>query len=355
MSDISFLPESYRDKEEELKKDSLHEAPDAPVSMHVPETEEEDVEIIEVDASEVDQMLMSEPLYSRVYYKMSLWVDRFKERYLKARPAEPAPKLPPQFFTPPKTKEKTTAQALSKSDQKESQPSVTSKSAAVKAESVKVGKARIIPSGASPRRVRIIKRVRKPVHVSLLDDEVMRQLRVNVPKRKFTLVFLTILFAIVFGGAYFLLDKAQAQALSEFESVNKNYTDLKRQIVSEQDKWQTFQDLEPRLIVLNDLLDKHVSILTLLRFLEDNTLKDVSYGNFLMDNTGRVSLTVQATSISVAARQLMILRQAEDTIASVDASSFAIKNGGDDDGVIFQMLIQLKPQALSFSSTSTQL
>ena len=350
MSDISFLPESFRDKEEELKKDSLHEAPEAPVSMHVPEAEEEDVEIIEVDAAEVDEMLMGEPLYSRLYYKLSLWVDSFKEKYLKARPAEPPPKLPPQFFSPPKT-----AQSKPSDTKATAQPAKTgtaAKTPPTPVASIKPAKAKIVPSGSKGRRVRIIKRVRKPVHVSLLDDEVMRQLRVNIPKRKFTLVFLIVLFALVFGGTYFLLDKAEAQASAEFHAVDQNYKKLKSEIAVQQDKWQTFQDLEPRLIVLNDLLDNHISVLTLLRFLEKNTLKEVSYGNFLIDNTGKLSLTVQASSISVAARQLKILNES-DVISKAEASSFTIKSG-QDQGVNFQILIQLKPEALRFTSTSTQ-
>ena len=108
MADISFLPSSYKEQEDEIKKESLKTAANEPVSMHVPETEEEDVEIIEVDASEVDQLLIGEPIYTRLYYRASLFIDNLKTKYLEPRPLETPAKTPPQFFkAPDKTKEAT--------------------------------------------------------------------------------------------------------------------------------------------------------------------------------------------------------------------------------------------------------
>ncbi len=357
MSDISFLPSSLREKEEEIKKESLHAAPKEPVSMHVPETEEEDVEIIEVDASEVDQMLIGEPLYTRLYYKASLLFASLKEKYLEPRPAEAPPKSPPQFFKPSAAKpesaiKKPVAPAVSMPADQKTKESTDKKSAV---ETPKP-KARIRPASTKPqsgRRVRIIKRVRKPVHVSLLDEQTMRDLHINIPKRKFTLVFLSILFAVIFGSAYLLLDQATAQAVSEQKLIQNRYNEVKSSITSEQDKWQAFQDLEPRLIALNDLLETHISANNVLKFLEENTLKDISYASFMMSSDGRINMSVTAASYDAAARQLMIFEESP-MVKAAEANSFNVAEKDGQNYVSFQLVLYLQPHALLFKQTEIE-
>ncbi|MBD3281897.1 hypothetical protein GF391_04075 [Candidatus Uhrbacteria bacterium] len=355
MADISFLPENLRQKEEEMKKQGSQTASSEVVSMHVPETEEEDVEIIEVDASEVDQMLIGEPLYTRLYYKASLLFETLKEKYFAPRPEERPAKAPPQFFKPPKAKE---APAKPGEAPKPEPAKAPAKAEAPAKEEKPTGKpkARIRPEAAKPRtgrRVRIIKRVRKPVHVSLLDEQTMRDLHINIPKRKFTLVFLTIFFAVVFAGAFLLLDQAIAQAAAESNAVQRELAQVRSDVKSEQDKWRAFQDLEPRLLVLNDLLDSHVSANNVLDFLEQNTLVDVSYSSFMMSEDGRVNLGVTASSYAAAARQLLIFEESPQ-IASAQSNSFTAAELEGDEYVTFQLILELEPEALLFkSATST--
>ncbi|MFZ6015974.1 MAG: hypothetical protein ACOYUZ_06530 [Patescibacteria group bacterium] len=364
MSDISFLPSSFKDKEEEIIKESIHEPEDAgSISMHVPESEEEDVEIIEVDASEVDQVLVGEPLYSKLYFKASLWIDGFKQKYLQPRAAEPPPKEPPQFFKAPPIKPaekgKIPAEAAPGPGVK-APATVTAKEAsktpaAVSAQPAAKPKVRIIPSGATPRRrVRIIKRVRKPVHVSLLDEEMMRQMHINIPRRQFTLIFLTILFAAVFVGSYFLLENAKTSAAAEQQTVQSALNDVKNLSRSELEKWMSYQDLEPRLIALGNLMDEHKSVLKVLAFLEKNTLKDVSYGSFSKDSDNQVNLAVTAGSIESAARQLLVFEEAPE-IQTLEANSFSISTDeqAQSKKVTFQLLLEFTPDALKYASTGT--
>jgi len=371
MGDISFLPQSLRKQEEEIKYSSLEQEQAASVSMHIPKSEEpEDIEIIEVDEAEVEQMLIGEPLYSRVYYKLSLWIDDLRDKYLKPRPIEPPPKLPPQFFTPPKTVREPLPPAKTQAvsavpptaspipSAPEAQPSLApAVKEGVKSQSPAAiaarPKARIIPSGATPRRrVRIIKRVRKPVSVSLLDEDYMRQMQVNVPKRQFTAIFLFVLFGVVFGASYLLLDRLQVAAAADNQVLSQNLSDLKNQITVEQQKWNGFQDLEPRLVQLNALLNDHTSVNRILTFLEEHTLSDVSYSNFTMDNTGRVSLSATAGSLAATARQLIIFREASE-VAAVDSTAFQFVNTESGSSVNFQLLIQFKPSAFKFASSTT--
>lgn len=368
MSDISLLPESFREQEEQLKKtSSVREEPTEAVSMHIPQDEQEDVEIIEVDESEVSEMLMTEPLYSRLYYKVGLWFDGMREKLFKPQPIEPAAKLPPQFFTPPKPKASNlTGPVGTQAADQSLKPTTVIQASPVALQAVataqptvagttsdspkpSMSKARIIPSGATPRnkRVRIIKRIRKPVHVSLLDQELMYQIGVDVPKRQYSLAILLVILGALFGAGYLLLDGAQAQASDEDLRVQSEYRDIKSRVKEQQDKWTSFQDLEARLLALNELMDGHVSMSNALEFMETHTLPDVFYGNFNIDSSGRVNLVVTAGSMPSAARQILIFKEAPE-LASAEASSFSLTESEDRPAslVQFQLAIQFKPEAL---------
>jgi len=350
MADISFLPSSLKEQEEEIKQDSLKATGAGVVSMHVPETEEEDVEIIEVDASEVDEMLVGEPLYTRLFYKASLFVDSIKEKYLAPRPYEQPAKTPPQFFRPSVKGETATSEPPLKAAPMGAQAATGAKPALSQSTDAEKPKARIRPATIKPasgHRVRIIKRVRKPVHVSLLDEQVMRELHINIPKRQFTLVFLTVLFALIFAGAFLLLDQAIAQSVAIQDGIQGRFHSVSQEVKAEQGKWQSFQDLEPRLIALNDLLDTHVSANNVLKFLEDNTLLDVSYNSFMMSEDGRVSLGVTALNYDSAARQLLIFEESP-YVKSAESNSFAGTKMDGETVVVFQIVLQLKPEALRF-------
>jgi hypothetical protein len=370
MSEISLLPQSFRDKEEELKKQQAIEQPPAESSsMHVPKEEGEDVEIIEVEEGEVDQVLKNEPFLSRAIYKAGAWFERMKDGFFAPRKLEPPPKSPPQFFQP--TKKPVPAQppkvqikpAIPTSPipapvQPSAKPAPVSPPIApaapvapptTQAKVEPSSKARIIPSSTTPRRVRIIKRVRKPVHVSLLDDNVMRQLQVNIPKRKLTLVFLTLFFAAVFVASFFLLDQQQAKANEAQQVAGQELKALQGQIKSLQGEWLAYQDLEPRLIALNGLLDRHISILNVLKLLEQRTLSTVSYNGFLMDGTGQIHLNVTAPSYDAAAKQLQIFKESPE-VKSVDANAFSYVEGTTERpaSVNYALTLQLQTEALLF-------
>ncbi|MDD5438437.1 MAG: hypothetical protein PHC70_04830 [Patescibacteria group bacterium] len=369
---MSLLPQNFRDKEEELKKQQAAEqAPAEQSSMHVPKDEGEDVEIIEVEEGEVDQVLKNEPLLSRAIYQAGALFEKMRDKLFAPRKLEPPPKSPPQFFQPAKkpaasVQLKPTIPSAAKPEEKVSLPTAapaqvlakpTPGSVSAPAPSAQTpaqvkapgAKARIIPSSTSPRRVRIIKRVRKPVHVSLLDENEMRQMQVNVPKRKLTLVFLTLFFAAVFVASFFLLDQQQAKANESNQAATQELQALQTQIKDLQGKWSSFQDLEPRLMALSGLLDKHVSVLNVLKLLEQRTLSTVSYGGFMMDNSGQIQLSVTAPSYAVAAKQLQIFQESPE-IKSVEANAFSYAEGNTDRpaSVNYQLTLRLQTEALLF-------
>lgn len=365
MSEISLLPDQFREKEEQLKKQQVTEQPlvEKP-SMHVPDEEVEDVEIIEVEEGEVEKVLKNEPLISRAIYHAGAWFEKMRDSLFASRKVEPPPKSPPQFFQPSKkttlpTQPPSRPIAPIKPPGMVASPSATptpkadgpvqTVSSPVKQPDQPRPKARIIPSSTTPRRVRIIKRVRKSVHVSLLDDGVMRQLQVNVPKRKLTLVFLTLFFAAVFVSSFFLLDQNLARANESKRVTGQELGELEGQIKTLQSKWSAFQDLEPRLVALNGLLDKHISVLRVLKLLEQRTLSNVSYNGFLLDGNGQINLSVSAPSYQAAAKQLQIFKESPE-IKSVEANAFSFVEGNTSApaSVNYQMTLQLHTEALLF-------
>jgi hypothetical protein len=345
MADISFLPSSYKEQEDEIKKESLKTASNEPVSMHVPEAEEEDVEIIEVDASEVDQILLGEPIYTRLYYRASLFVDNLKTKYLEPRSLEPPPKTPPQFFkTPQKTESASGAQAQPLA---QGAPQATPAVPGADKKTVGARSRSAVIRPSTGKRVRIIKRVRKPLEVSLLDEGMMRDLHINIPKRKFTLIFLTFLFGVVFTGAFLLFDNAIVRAVSDQAEAQNILNQTNKNISEEQAKWKSFQDLEPRLLALSALLETHVSVNRVLAFLEEITLQDVSYGSFMMSEDGRINLSVTAVSFEAAAAQLLAY-ETSPHVASVEANAFSLSDNMGIKRVTFQLVLQFKPDSLRF-------
>ncbi|MDD2785517.1 MAG: hypothetical protein PHS79_01330 [Patescibacteria group bacterium] len=378
MSDISLLPQDFRDKEEELKKVTTPEEHPGETLMHVPQEDAEDIEIIEVEEGEVDQVLKGEPLLSRLIYKSGVWMDEMRGKLFKTQRQEPPAKSPPQFFQPSKgkitnntsislgasqapvtnnkvlitEKQETKIQTDAGSEKTGISPQAIPQSTTA---SLSKSKARIIPSSASPRRVRIIKRVRKSVHVSLLDQEVVRQLQVNVPKRKLTLAFMTLIFAAVFAAGYLLLGQQQAMAQAAKQNTDMQANDLRGQITTLQDQWASFSDLEVRLIALNDLMEGHVSVLNALKLLEQKTLSDVSYSGFLMDNTGHINLGVKAPSYEAAARQLQIFKESPE-VKTVEANAFSKTEASSGVAALvsFQLSLQLQNEALLFEKPSVK-
>ncbi|MFA6099515.1 MAG: hypothetical protein WC750_01390 [Patescibacteria group bacterium] len=363
MSDISLLPQDFREKEEQLKKEQATEqVPAETASMHVPQEEGEDVEIIEVEEGEVDQVLKNEPLLSRIIYQTGAWFEKMRDDLFSPRQVEPPAKSPPQFFQPAKkTVVSSQGSVISPSAKppiaaplKPVTPSATPSPVTPQPTTIKPveglrPKARIIPSSTSPRRVRIIKRVRKPVHVSLLDEGLVREMQVNIPKRKFTLVFLTLFFAAVFVSAFFLLDQQQARAIESKQAANQEFQTLEGQIKELQGKWSTFSDLEPRLIALNGLLGQHISVLNVLKLLEQRTLATVSYSGFLMDSAGQIHLNVTTPGYEAAAKQLQIFKESPE-IKSAEANAFSYVEATTDQSasVNFQLTLQLQTRALLF-------
>jgi Tfp pilus assembly protein PilN len=368
MSDISFLPEHLRGQEEP-KTSSAPAASAAPADlrMHIPQApQEEDVEILEVDATDLGAVLAGEPWLTRLTYRVSAALDRLKMVLQGEDSHAPPPKLPPQFFTPPKNGlvTKTSAAPLPPPGARlnEAQASAPRPMESETTSRARPG-VRITPSGEPSQRVRVIRRVRKPVRVSLISAEDMVALSVDIPKRRWTLGVVSVLFAGIIVGGYVLLSGRVSDARAAAAGLNQDLTNIRAEIRERQQRWSTFQDLEQRLKLLNGLLANHVVITRLFDFLETRTLPEVSYRTVSLSPEGVLTLDVMTDSFSSAARQLVSFEQSP-MVKRVDATAFTAEQDGVTGGikrVVFQLLVTLDtrllrgalPPVASHSSSTT--
>jgi hypothetical protein len=334
MPDISLLPEELRGKEQKDVKKRPSPIPEAEgLKMHIPETEpDEDVEILEVDESELGAILADEPFLTRLTYQISSAIDSFKERF-SGKEEAPPPKLPPQFFTPPKPGlvSKPAPPPTGATGPVPAGPSVprpfSQPPGGVPMPGRPKPRARITPQTEVPKRVRVIRRVRKSVRVSLIPAEQLALLTIDIPKRIWTLSVISFLFAAIIIGGYAFLGTRNTSVRSTLADLNRQIGETKVEVKKMQTTWSKYADLQQRLVLLNDTLKNHMMVSRVFEFLEARTLPDVSYQMFSMSSNGSLSLEAKAGSFQSAARQLVSFQESK-LVKDVSSNAFgAILDG----------------------------
>lgn len=311
------------------------------LAMHVPEAAaDEDIEIIEVDEGDLAAVLSDEPFMTRFTYKLSATIDKIKDQLFKKKEEAPPAKLPPQFFKPPKPGLVTKAALVTPGVKPGAKPPEPGKP-----------KARIIPEEGVPRRVRVIRRVKKPVRVSLISAEELASLSIDVGKRKWTFAVTMFVFATIIGAGYYLITQQMDEAHMRLTDVQNQLMESRGTIVAQQETWSQYEDLQDRLTVLDDVLDKHIVISRMFDFLELRTLPSVAYRTAAWSTDGDLILDVITDSYDSAARQLIAFEQS-DTVVSVEATSFSAQASTGDEGgggsmeVNFQLIVELDMDSL---------
>ena len=204
-----------------------------------------------------------------------------------------------------------------------------------------------MPAVKTPKRVRIIKRVRKPVRVSFLDEQEL-QLRVDIPRRRFTLAIYVVAFALLFTGSYLILIWQGERVGANAESVRMDLAEIEKRISEKQSAWIAYQDLEPRLKALGGLLDRHVAPTRLFDQLERYTVPDASYSSFTLSPDGHLLLAANTKSYESAARQIVSFRKS-GIASSVEAYGYQAsfdETTGAITKVTFQINLALNPEVL---------
>ncbi len=362
MSDISLLPEDMRGKEQmEESKPKPAPVAESGLKMHVPSMEaDEDIEIIEVDEGDLAAVLSEEPFMTKFTYRLSLILDRIRGQFQKKQEVAPPPKAPPQFFKPPRPGLVTTPSSLSaappgglgsggKLSTASSAPVAGATSAVKKpGERVVPGRSgvRIMPQANVPRRVRVIRRIRKPVRVSLIPPEDLIVFSVNVGRRKWTLGIFVFFFIAFLIGGYVFIGRQTDTASARLAEARAQNVAVQGQIAERLEKWSAYEDLEARLRMLRSQLDQHVVVTRLFGFLEETTLPNVTYQNAIWSAQGqRLSLDVAAASYDATAQQVMVFEN-HPFVKMVDASGFTAEKDAETretTSIRFSLAIELKP------------
>jgi len=340
MSEISLLPEDMRGKEEEVREGKPAEKiiQEGGLAMHIPDAAvDEDIEIIEVDEGDLAAILSDEPFMTRFTYQLSVAIDKLKDRLFKKEDEALPAKLPPQFFKPPKSGLVTKALPSDSGSGPGRKPPLSETGAPTGA-----SKARIIPEEGVQRRVRVIRRVKKPVRVSLISAEELASLSIDVGKRKWTFAVVAFVFAAIIGAGYFLITQQMNASRTRLADLQRQLDETRAANDERQETWSQYEDLEDRLTALDGVLEDHIVISRVFDFLELRTLPNVSYRTAAWSSEGELILDVLADSFDSAARQLIAFEQS-DTVVSVDATSFSAQESGEGEAaeVSFQLIIEL--------------
>jgi hypothetical protein len=360
MSNISLLPEEMRGKEELKSGGSQPTSEQAPAGlrMHVPDTEpEEDIEIIEVDEGDLASVLADEPMMTRLTYKLSSAIDKIRNQLFEKKDHVPPAKVPPQFFKPPKPGLVTRPQ-VPPSGQVQIRPLGMPQGpmplkTGVPARRIETGvatgngerpRARIMPQAEVPRRVRVIRRVRKPVRVSLISSKELAALTVDVSKRQWTVSAISIIFIAVLVSSILFLNGQVAAAKGRRAAIQAELAATRAETDSRLKTWSAYESLQSRLEILDGALKHHIIVTRLFDFLETRTLPTVTYRNASWSAQGQLSLDVTTDSFESAASQLVAFKESEG-VKSVESTSFGLTGGGEKEvsTVGFQIILSLDP------------
>lgn len=343
--EISLLPEEQRKKELNIKEQAPEAAP-AELKFSTPVQEGEDIEVIEVDEGEIDQVLAGEPLLTRLAYKFTTTLEDLKAKFFQPQPEALPPKLPPQFFKPPEGKPAVPGAVPVAGVPVAGAPAVAG-IPGVPAPGQPLMR-RPLPISAAQRRVRVIKRVRKPVRVSFVSEEELRAQHIDIPRRKFTFAIATALCVVLLVGGYFLLTSQVDAASYSLAQAQAQVAQVQTETAAKQKTWAQFQNLEPRLRTLSTLLDRHSSPDHVLKLIEDATLPTVVYTSFSLTADRTVTLNVVADSLESAAQQAVVLQNAP-FVQKANIGGYSIQYGADPfvpKAVTFQASLLLNEDAV---------
>ena len=352
MPDISFLSGDERSKEMRIRETSPPaSAKPEELAFVVPATEGDDIEVIEIDEGELEDVLANEPFLARAVYRLNLWVEETKIKLFQRPEQVPPPKTPPQFFQgKPGGKTVPAPEAVKGVSAPLTSPAIQAEAAALRASG---GAVRITPLPNAPHRVRVIKRVRRPVRVSFVEGEGAGS--VDVGKRAFTLGLLGAMCVALLVGGHFALRAQLRAGNAALADARAQVQGIQAQISASQKQWASFQDLEPRLKALVKLLDTHRRPTSFLQKLEDMTLPSVSYGSFTLTADRRVQLAISADSLPTAARQILLF-QRSPYVASLETSGYTFiyekPTDAEPKQVLFQATLNVTGAALAPSDVA---
>jgi hypothetical protein len=157
---------------------------------------------------------------------------------------------------------------------------------------------------------------------------------------------LTILFyflglgVLVVGLTYGSLFIWENYKKEQSQIITASAYELKQNILLIQKDLKDVSQLQKKLGLVERLLDRHIYWTNIFNFLEDNTLAEVTYGNFNGSLDGQFNLPAKAKNFYVIAEQLKSFRKNEDVVsASTKGGNLAA--GEEDEGSHIEFDLEL--------------
>lgn len=145
---------------------------------------------------------------------------------------------------------------------------------------------------------------------------------------------------------YLGLQLYQMQKTSQVESSQAANVELEGAINSFKDLDKEDKLLGRKVAVIKELLRAHISTRSFLEKLEGVTIPEVAFLALAASQEGGITVTARATSYTALARQLTVLQEDAPWIkeVSVAAASLVRSNQGAEEGVEFDMVMQVDPK-----------
>ena len=196
----------------------------------------------------------------------------------------------------------------------------------------------------------LVKKPEKPrlkaIKPELIPAELAKYPELELPKRFFILglaVFLTLLLiAVVYLGIAW----HQLRVIRQVQLVQTEIKSLNNQIALYEKNKSEIQDLQNQLRLIKDLLENHVHWTKFFEFLEQYTIDDVYYTNFVAGQGGGIVLSAVGKDYQSIARQLKAFQQAPGLLESVAVNSASLQLGEEEKvvGVNFSIDLTLNPE-----------
>ncbi|MBI2609838.1 hypothetical protein HYW53_01530 [Candidatus Giovannonibacteria bacterium] len=153
-------------------------------------------------------------------------------------------------------------------------------------------------------------------------------------------IVLMVLALVLFGGVYFYKTIIEGQ----IKDGNKTLSELEKKFNKEQ--ILEFAKVAKSIEASKGLLQSHISVSQVFKFLEGKTLPEVRFSNFGFKTKGEDLLMAgEAESYTDLALQIALLQQQKGVIKSIGLSGISLKEAGN---VNFSISLNFEPSVLTY-------
>lgn len=182
--------------------------------------------------------------------------------------------------------------------------------------------------------------------INLIPKELAEQQKQNLSKKLVVCSLIVFIFITLVGATYLGITWYQLYINRQIQELKSEIEDLNGQIAGYEKSKLAAVDLQQRLKLISELLNKHIYWTKFFALLEKYTVKEVYYTNFSMAGTQKLVLSAVGKDYESVAKQLVAFQKAADFVASVDINSAAaeVDKNGEYLRVVFNINLTFLPE-----------